>query len=79
MAIYRLLQNSAFEPDQVKTMGQAFEAVCAALGITDSRNDPRAEAVAGAIIALAQQGVTSAEELCARALAQVRPAARRCG
>ena len=73
MAIYRLLQNSAFEPEQVQEMTRAYESVCAALGLTERRTDPFTEIVARAIIEIAQTGVRSGEELHALALSRLAP------
>jgi hypothetical protein len=53
--IYRLLQNSAFEPEHVQAMEQAFEETLAQLGLVD-RADPLVELVARKIIELGQQG-----------------------
>ena len=55
MPIYRLLQNSVFEPQQVAAMTTAFEAVCAELGLAE-REDPLRDIVAKAIIKCAQTG-----------------------
>jgi hypothetical protein len=42
MPIYRLLQNSAFEPEHIQAMEQAFEETLAQLGLVD-RADPLVE------------------------------------
>ena len=55
MPIYRLLQNSVFEPQQIAAMTTAFEAVCAELGLAE-REDPLRDIVAKAIIKCAQTG-----------------------
>jgi hypothetical protein len=53
VAIYRLLQKSAFGPDDTKRMGDAYELALAQLGLKD-RNDPRTETVAKLILEIAQ-------------------------
>jgi hypothetical protein len=55
MAIYRLLQNSAFDPDAVKALGLAYETTLVALQLTD-RSDPLTELIAKMIFELAQRG-----------------------
>jgi hypothetical protein len=55
MAIYRLLQNSTFEPARVAVMTAVFEELCRELGLVQ-RDDPLTNAVATAIIACAQKG-----------------------
>ena len=56
MPIYRLLQRSAFEPEHVAVMVDAFEDVCLTLGLAQ-RDDPLRDLVAQAIIECAQTGV----------------------
>jgi hypothetical protein len=67
MAIYRLLQNSAFEPDHIAVMTEAFEDVCKELGLAE-RGDPLRDLVARAIIDCAQKGEREGVRLreCAR-------------
>jgi hypothetical protein len=55
MPIYRLLQNSDFEPDHVAVMTAAFEDVCRDLRLAQ-REDPLRDIVARAIIECAQNG-----------------------
>lgn len=55
MPIYRLLQNGAFDPEQVTLMCSAFEDVCRDLGSLN--DDARRYAIAHAIIECAKQGV----------------------
>lgn len=54
-AIYRLLQNSGFQPEHAEAMGQAFEHTLATLGLKD-RADPLVELIAKKIIEIGQQG-----------------------
>jgi hypothetical protein len=53
--IYGLFKSYAFEPEQLRIMGDAFEQSLTALGI-DDRNDPLAKLVAMKIIELGQRG-----------------------
>ena len=55
MPIYRLLQNSGFQPEHIEAMGTAFEEVLLKLELLD-RSDPKAELIARKIIELGQQG-----------------------
>ncbi len=62
MAIYRLLQNLTFGPQEVATMSEAYEQALNNLGITD-KSDPRTESIALAIVALLREGETDADRL----------------
>ena len=55
MAIYRLLQQSAFTPEQISPMVAAYEDCLRILKLAD-RSDPITEMVAKAIIEIAQTG-----------------------
>lgn len=55
MAIYRLMQNAAFEPEHVKAMASAYEGVLVDLGLKD-RNDLLTELIAKKIFEYAQTG-----------------------
>jgi hypothetical protein len=70
MAIYRLLQNSAFDPDDIKRMTEAYERALVVLGLAD-RNDPFTETVAQKIIFVAQTGEKDPERICALAIEQL--------
>jgi hypothetical protein len=67
MAIYRLLQNAAFDPDDIERMAEAYERALAVLGLAD-RNDPFIETVAQSIIFVAQTGEKKPERICALAI-----------
>jgi len=54
MAIYRLLENAAFDPNKVAVMVEAYECACKELDLTCSRNDPLTELLARKIIELTQ-------------------------
>jgi hypothetical protein len=64
MAIYRLLQNTAFGPDLIQEMTKAYEEACTKLGLTEMRTDPLTELVARTIIEFAQSGVKDSKTLC---------------
>lgn len=55
MPIYRLLQNSDFQPEHITLITAAFEDVCRALGLAE-RDDPFRDMVAKAILDCAQGG-----------------------
>jgi hypothetical protein len=67
MAIYRLLHNSAFEPEDINRMQGAYELALVGLGLKD-RSDPLTERIAKLIIEVAQTGEKSAEMICGIAL-----------
>jgi hypothetical protein len=53
MAIYKLLQNSAFGPEQIKIMTEAYEVTLKALHLTN-RSDPVTQIIATKIIDIAR-------------------------
>ena len=55
MALYRLLQNCAFGPDEIKRMTTAYEDTLRVLGFAD-RTDPITEIIAKTIVEIAQTG-----------------------
>lgn len=67
MPIYRLLQNSAFEPEHIKRMDEAYERALVVLGLKD-RTDPLTDNVARLIIEAAQTGEKDPEMICTLAL-----------
>jgi len=71
MPIYRLLQNSAFEPEAVAAMTFALEDVCKTLGLAD-RTDALRDLVARTIIDIAQTGVRDPFELRDAALSALK-------
>lgn len=68
MAIYRILQNVAFEPEHIDALAKAYEDTLRSLHLAN-RNDPITETIAKTIIELAQRGERDASRLHARALA----------
>jgi hypothetical protein len=67
MAIYRLLQNSAFGPKEIAFLSEAYEQSLRALGLKD-RDDPTTELVAKKIIEIGQTGLRDPKLICERAL-----------
>ena len=67
MAIYRLLQKSAFAPEDVKRMETAYELALVGLALKN-RNDPLTETVAKFIVEAAQTGETQPDKICTLAL-----------
>jgi hypothetical protein len=71
VAIYRLLQKSAFEPEDVERMTAAYELALVELILSD-RNDPLTETVAKHIVEAAQTGERDPKNICALALSRLR-------
>jgi hypothetical protein len=67
MPITPFLAGQAFEPQTLRNMSAAFEAVCESLGLI-IRHDPATEMVAKLIIKLAQQGVQDVDPLISATL-----------
>jgi hypothetical protein len=63
MAIYRILENSAFWPEEIDILGHAYENALRVLQLAD-RADPATEIVAEKIIKTFQIG----DKICALAL-----------
>jgi hypothetical protein len=77
MAIYRLIANGSFGPDEIKVMTAAYEAALIDLSIAN-RDDPITELVAKAIVnvtATGERDPTVAKERALNALGVRRPAA----
>jgi hypothetical protein len=70
MAIYRLLQNSAFGQEDIDRMTSAYKDALRALRLTN-RTDPITETVAKKIIEVAQTGERSAIRIRERALTEL--------
>jgi hypothetical protein len=67
MAIYRLLQQSAFGPEDIDRMVAAYEQ-CLRILAVENRADAVAEAIAKKIVEIAQTGERDAAKLQTRAL-----------
>lgn len=70
MAIYRLLQKSAFGPEEIERMTTAYEDALQVLGLTD-RADPLTEILAKKIIEIAQTGERDPAKIRAKAVAAI--------
>lgn len=70
MVIYRLLQNSAFGPEEINFMTTAYEDALRVLGLTD-RADPLTEILAKKIIEIAQTGERDPARIRAQAVAAI--------
>jgi hypothetical protein len=70
MAIYRLLQHSAFTPEDIVQIGAAYEDCLRILKLTN-RSDPLTEIIAKAIIQIAQTGVRDPVQIRELALKQI--------
>jgi hypothetical protein len=64
VAIYRLLQNSGFGPEDIERMTTAYEKMLVLLGLKD-RSDPMTEIVAKRVIEVAQTGEKDPDLICA--------------
>jgi hypothetical protein len=63
MAIYRLLQHSAFGPEEISCMTAAYEECLRVLNLVD-RADPITELLAKYVIEVAQTGERDASRIC---------------
>ena len=70
VAIYRLLQNAVFGPEDVQRVALAYELTLKVLKLTD-RNDPMTEMVANHIIEIAHTGEMNPERICAQAIVRI--------
>jgi hypothetical protein len=70
MAIYRMLQKSAFGPEEIHCMTTAYEDALRVLGLTD-RADPMTEILAEKIVEIAQTGERDPERIRAKAVAAI--------
>jgi hypothetical protein len=78
VAIYRLLQNSAFEPEDIVCMTTAYEKALILLGLKD-RNDPLTELVAKHIVEVTQTGERDFEMVCTLAISRLNGTDRKTG
>ena len=70
MAIYRLLQNTSFGPEDIERLVTAYEQTLRALGLKD-RNDPITQLVAEKIIAVGRFGIEDPAEISKLALKEL--------
>ena len=67
MAIYKLIANASFGPDEIEVMKAAYEAALIDVGVTD-RNDPITELIAKAIVNVTWPGERDPKGVMERAL-----------
>jgi hypothetical protein len=73
MVIYRLLQQTAFTPEDIALLVKAYEDCLRVLNLTN-QPDSRTEAIARAVIEIAQTGVRDPAQICERVMARIGPA-----
>jgi hypothetical protein len=76
MAIYRLLQHTAFTPEDIALLVKAYEDCLTALNLAE-QPDSKTEAVARAVIEIAQTGLRDPVQIYERVMAQIGPASGR--
>ena len=67
MAIYRLIANGTFEPEEIEAMAAAYEGALSDLGLSD-RDDPITELVARSILTITSLGERDSIRIKERAL-----------
>jgi hypothetical protein len=72
-----LLQKSAFNPEDTKRLGEAYELALTQLELKN-RYDPLTESIARFIIEIGQTGEQDPRMICARALSLLRGAREAC-
>jgi len=70
MAIYRLLNEAAFDQEEIERMSAAYEGALRVLQLRD-RNDPLTEMIASKIIEIARKGERDATVICDRAIQEL--------
>ena len=70
MAIYKLIQNTAFEPKDIERLVAAYEQTLRALRLKD-RSDPITQLVAEKIIAIGRLGIEDPAEISKLALKEL--------
>ena len=76
VAIYRLLQRTAFEPEHVRLMVEAYEKALEQLELKD-RDDPLTETIARYVVEVTQTGEADPDKICAIALSYLRDTDRK--
>ena len=66
MAIYRLIANGTFGPEEIEAMTAAYEAALVDLGL--NRDDPITEIIATAIVSITSRGERDPATIKVRAL-----------
>jgi hypothetical protein len=67
MAIYKLIANGSFGPDEIEVMKSAYEAALIDIGVTD-RDDPITDLIAKAIVNVTASGERDPKQVMERAL-----------
>ena len=67
MAIYRLIANGSFGPDEIEVMTTAYEAALIEVPVAD-RNDPMTELIAKSIVNVTASGERDPKQVMERAL-----------
>jgi hypothetical protein len=67
VAIYKLIANGSFGPDEIEVMKTAYEAALVEVGISD-RGDPITELIAKSIVNVTASGERDPKEVMERAL-----------
>jgi len=70
MAIYKLIQNTAFEPKDIERLVTAYEQTLRTLRLKD-RSDPITQLVAEKIIAIGRLGIEDPAEISGLALKEL--------
>jgi hypothetical protein len=71
MTIHRLIQNSAFGPEDIERLVAAYEQTLHELGLTD-RTDPLTLVVAKKVIEIRQTGIRDPAQISELALKQLK-------
>jgi 1,4-dihydroxy-2-naphthoyl-CoA synthase len=71
VAIHRLLERSAFDPETVATMVAAYERICRDLKLSDDRYAAANEVVAAKVIEVVQTGELCIEQIVLDVVASV--------
>jgi hypothetical protein len=71
MPLYRILKNTAFDPELVDIMVAAYEEACQQLRLSEKRSDSITELVAKKIIEIAQTGERDPAALLQRAFKEL--------
>ena len=67
MAIYKLIANGSFGPDEIEVMKAAYEAALVDVGVTD-RDDPITDLIAKSIVIVTATGERDPHRAMERAL-----------
>lgn len=70
MPIVRLLQEAAFQPDEIQVIAHAYEETCKILQLVD-RDDPLMALVAKKVLEIAQSGERDARVITLRAVKEL--------